>query len=177
MDDTAMMGVSHRVTNPEKNVETILQAFSRSGPTRGFLQPFVESDALHELHREIGNALVRDGQFMHRKNVRVFELAGDLSFGDEAIAIHRLAGKFLVEPLEGNPSQQIAISCRVHTPHAAMAKLAVNTQMRRRWNALRLDLTLPHFVITLSGNGFNHADRLGFGLAFSFFTHECSFEM
>ena len=63
------------------------------------------------------------------------------------------------------------------TTHAAVAKLSEDAQMRGRWNALRLDLTLPHFVLTLSGNGFNYADRLGFGLAFNFFTHECSFDM
>src|SRR4029077_1110552 len=110
-------------------------------------------------------------------NVWMLELARDLSFGDEAIAIHRLTGKFLVEPLEGHLSQQIAIRCRVHTTHTAMAELAINTQMHGRWNALRFDLALPYFVITLGGNGFNHSNRLGLRRAFNFFTHECWFEI
>lgn len=106
----------------------------RSGePTGMFLVPTVEAGPLHELHREVGHAVV-NGELVRRDDVRMLELACNLRLGDEALDVEALTNKALVEALERHVTEQVAIRRRMHVSHAAAAELLVDAEVRRRGN-------------------------------------------
>jgi hypothetical protein len=47
----------------------------------------------------------------------------------------------------------------------------VHTQVCRYWDALGFDFMRRHFMVTTSGDGFNHVHRLGLRFAIALATH------
>ena len=53
-------------------------------------EPLVEGAALHELHREVRDAVRVDRELVDRDDVRVLELTRHLRLGDECVAVEAL---------------------------------------------------------------------------------------
>ena len=64
-------------------------------------------------------------ELVHGHDVRVLELPGHLRLGDEAVAVERLARELLVEALERDVAEQVAIGGRMNVPHAAAPELRI----------------------------------------------------
>ena len=137
MDDAAVVRVGERVADLEEDLDAALDPLDR--PRVALVEPVAERDALHELHREVRNAVRVDGELVDRDDVRVLELPVHLRFGDEAVAIERLARVGLVEALQRDLAEEVPIHRRVHVPHAATSQLAGDDEMRRRGDVLRGD--------------------------------------
>ena len=134
MYDTAMVRVGERVADLEEDLDAALDALDRAGVA--LLEPLAERDALHELHREVGHAVLIDRELVDRDDVRVLELPVHLRFGDEAVAIERLARVRLVETLERDVAEEVAVHRRVNVPHSASRQLARDDEVRRRGDVL-----------------------------------------
>src|SRR4051812_1028611 len=92
-------------------------------------EPVAEGASLHELHREIRDPAGVHGELVNRDDVRVLELPGHLSLGNEAVAVEGLARVVLVETLECDVAQQIAVGRRMDVPHATARELAVDNEV------------------------------------------------
>ena len=121
----------------------------------------VEGDALHELHREVGDAAVVDRELVDGHDVRVLELPGDLRLGDEAVAVERLLRELLVEALQRDVAEQVAVRRRVDAPHAAARELLEDAQVRGRRDPLREDLLAGHLVVSADRDRFDDVDGRG----------------
>ena len=102
----------------------------------GFLSPSrsqtCERAALHELHREVRNAVGIDRELVYRHDVRVLQLPGDLPFRDEAVAIEGFGRIVLVETFERHLAEEVAIGRRVDVTQSASRELARYAEMGRR---------------------------------------------
>ena len=77
---------------------------------------------------------------MDRHDVRMLELARDLRFGDEAVAVHRLLCQLAVQPLQRHVPEQVAVGRRMNPAHAAATELSVNDQVLGDGNTLGANL-------------------------------------
>src|SRR5262245_48383361 len=111
MHDSAVMRVRDRVTHLQQDLDSTFDALDRSWCS--LCQPSIERCALNGLHREVGNAVAVDRELVNRIDARMLELSRHLRFGDECVAIERLARERLVESLERNVSKEIAIHGRM----------------------------------------------------------------
>ena len=130
----------------------------RTEGTRRVAQPARERHALHELHREVGDAAVVDRELVDGHDVRVLELAGDLRLGDEAVAVERLLRELLVEALQRDVPEQVAVGGRVDAPHAAARELLEDAQVGGRRDALAQDLLPGDLVVSADRDRFDDVD-------------------
>ena len=84
MDDQVLVGVLHRGTDIEENLEALLR-----GEVAGSA-PFEQGRSLHVLHDEIGLPVGRRSPVEQPRDVRMIEARDDLPLGSEA-AIHLIA--------------------------------------------------------------------------------------
>ena len=99
----------------------------------------MERLALHELHREVWDALRIHEELVHGNDVRVLELPRDLRLGDEAVAVKGLLGELLGETLEGDVAQEVSVGRRMNATHASSTELRVELEVLRRRNAFAGD--------------------------------------
>jgi hypothetical protein len=103
-----------------------------------------------------------DRELVHRDDVRVLELPRHLRFGNETVAVERLARQLFVEPFEGYVAEQVPIGGGMDSTHAASTELRKEPEMRRRGDALHADLLRAHLMIAPDRDRFDDVDRLYF---------------
>ena len=119
------MGIGQGVADVDEDVQQAAQRPFLLGRLRvlpQLVQHLGEAAALDHLHREEQPFLRVDAEFVDRDDVRMFELAGDLGFLDEA---EFLLGVGLVEQvLDGDFAADVAVHGSQDGAHAAASDLA-----------------------------------------------------
>src|SRR5688572_17793942 len=91
----------------------------------------------------------------------MLELSRDLGLADEATLVEGLLRELLVEPLERDMAQEVAIRRGMDATHAASAELREHTQVLGRRNTFRVGLVVADAVVAPRRDALDDVNWLG----------------
>ncbi len=128
MDDALRVRVLERVAHLDEVLEALVERElvaerqALRDLLRRLLQDRREVLALHELHRVAERAAGAHVERVHRHDVGVLELRGDLHLGEEAAEDVGVTGHLGQHGLQGDLAPQVDVPSNVHRTHRALAE-------------------------------------------------------